>query len=301
MSNNQLAAELSQYMPDLGEWYRIPKELLDSVIAALRDDDGAAAPVAGEPHSPHVVEALSWHQHERDDLSIDDAVDVIRNGWKRVHGRTERQMLLQIAALLVAAPSSQPAEPVAQAIDRKLEEVAASLINSFDQNDRLTPAYVSDCILTHRTLGAEPVAQTAQRCANCNHLHAPDGPFCKHGFKPVAQTESKREAFEAWSKREGALNLMLAKNEMCEDGRSPATYYWMGTEYAWRGWQAANASRRPERELTDAEIESLALEHVATLWGRLGPGGDYKQTQQFDRLRAFARALLAKAKAKESK
>lgn len=122
--------------------------------------------------------------------------------------------------------AAQPADPVAQAIDRKLEEVAASLINSFDQNDRLTPAYVSDCILTHRTLGAEPVAQTEQRpCKHCGG--------------------------------EGAIHTGIDEAPTTQCRKCDGTGIAPSQPAA-----AAAASRHPERELTDAEILLLICDHT---------------------------------------
>jgi hypothetical protein len=60
-----------------------------------------------------IQEALSWHAGERDDLTLDESVEVIRHGWETVHGRSERQLVLQIAALLAQPAASQavPAVP----------------------------------------------------------------------------------------------------------------------------------------------------------------------------------------------
>lgn len=46
---------------------------------------------------------------------------------------------------------------------------------------------------------------------------------------------------------------------------------------------------------TDDAIERAALKHVATMWGKIGSGGDYRTTDQFARLKAFARELVAPA------
>lgn len=61
-----------------------------------------AQPVAVD--APHIIEALSYHANERDDLTLEEAVKVIRFGWKTVCGRSERAMVLQIAALLAGEP-----------------------------------------------------------------------------------------------------------------------------------------------------------------------------------------------------
>lgn len=72
-----------------------------------------AAPVAPtvsdkEPVAPHILESLSWYQHCRDDLTLDEAVDYLQNGWKRVSGRTEQELILQITALLANSPTNPP-------------------------------------------------------------------------------------------------------------------------------------------------------------------------------------------------
>jgi hypothetical protein len=65
-----------------------------------------------EPQRPDILERLSYHALERDDLTLDDCLAYLSEGWKSVHGRTERQMVMQILAQLagaVAAPSGVPA------------------------------------------------------------------------------------------------------------------------------------------------------------------------------------------------
>ena len=53
---------------------------------------------------PDILERLTYHQHERDDMTLDDALDYLAAGWMRVHGRTERQLILQICSLLASSP-----------------------------------------------------------------------------------------------------------------------------------------------------------------------------------------------------
>lgn len=54
--------------------------------------------------------------------------------------------------------------------------------------------------------------------------------------QPDTAANSGQDAFEAWSKREGRCHLALAIDDLCEDGRFPATYYYSPTETAWRAW-----------------------------------------------------------------
>lgn len=67
----------------------------------------AASPIPApqEPARPDILEKLTYHQHERDDLTLDECWEVLASGYRKVHGRTDRQMVMQILALLAAAPA----------------------------------------------------------------------------------------------------------------------------------------------------------------------------------------------------
>jgi len=81
-----------------------------------RADANARTPAeAAGAVAPHIIGPLLLASSERDDVTLDQAIDVLANGWKKVRGRTDRQMLIQIAALL-AAPAPSHAE---QAIDER--------------------------------------------------------------------------------------------------------------------------------------------------------------------------------------
>lgn len=82
-------------------------EQLRSAADALRT---ALEQPAVEPVRPDVLEKLSYHCLERDDLTLDDCLTYLQtNGWHKVRGRTERSMLLQLTALMAASPPP-PAE-----------------------------------------------------------------------------------------------------------------------------------------------------------------------------------------------
>jgi hypothetical protein len=89
-----------------------------SLHRAIRLNAGfAAAPEAPEPARPDIIEKLTYHQHERDDMTLDDVLSYLATGWKKVHGRTERQLILQLCALLAGAPEApgtQDGEAVAR-------------------------------------------------------------------------------------------------------------------------------------------------------------------------------------------
>lgn len=69
------------------------------IRAALKEGnevDFAKTEPAVEPVRPDVLEKLSYHCHERDDLTLDDCLTYLQtNGWYKVMGRTERQMWKQ--------------------------------------------------------------------------------------------------------------------------------------------------------------------------------------------------------------
>ena len=74
--------------------------------------------VKGEPNRPDILERLSYHVLERDDLTLDECLDYLAKGWAKVHGRTERQMVMQILALLAGQTASPPSrEPQWQPIE----------------------------------------------------------------------------------------------------------------------------------------------------------------------------------------
>lgn len=64
----------------------------------------AKMPASDAVNRPDIIEKLTYHKYERDDLTLDEALDYLAKGWKSVHGRTERQLIFQIVALLAAAP-----------------------------------------------------------------------------------------------------------------------------------------------------------------------------------------------------
>lgn len=55
---------------------------------------------------PDILERLTYHALERDDLTLDDCLSYLANGWREVHGRTERNMVMQILSLLASAPQA---------------------------------------------------------------------------------------------------------------------------------------------------------------------------------------------------
>ncbi len=77
---------------------------LEQARAALASQQA----VKGEPARPDILERLSYHTLERDDLTLDECLAYLAKGWAKVHGRTERQMVMQILALLAGQSASPP-------------------------------------------------------------------------------------------------------------------------------------------------------------------------------------------------
>lgn len=71
-------------------------------LRPVRHPDPAAA---DNCRRPHVLEKLSYHEGARDDMSLEECVSFLANGWKETPGRTTTQLVLQLTELLAAAPA----------------------------------------------------------------------------------------------------------------------------------------------------------------------------------------------------
>lgn len=88
--------------PDLAEAVEEVGELLASAPTIQ-----PTQPVQPEPGRPDILERLSYHRLERDDLTLDDCLSYLAKGWREVRGKTERQMVMQILELLASTPPAQ--------------------------------------------------------------------------------------------------------------------------------------------------------------------------------------------------
>lgn len=80
-------------------------DVLTSTARPVEQPAASTVPPAADPCRPDLLERLTYHQLERDDLTVDECLSYLsQRGWKEVHGRTDRQMVMQILALLAAAP-----------------------------------------------------------------------------------------------------------------------------------------------------------------------------------------------------
>lgn len=97
------------------------KEASDTIHSLIAAVTMAATPPsaveAAQPEAvrPDILERLSYHARERDDLTLDDCLSYLAKGWRNVHGRTERQMVMQILELLAAAPTTEATSSLSDA------------------------------------------------------------------------------------------------------------------------------------------------------------------------------------------
>ena len=95
---------------------------------------------AQEPARPDIIERLTYHAHERDDMSIDDCLSYLASGWKTVRGRTERELVLQLLSLLAAAP--QPPRDVERMTDGQIVGLAIGAgVDRDDEDDDGTTVF----------------------------------------------------------------------------------------------------------------------------------------------------------------
>lgn len=103
-----------------------------------------------EPARPDLLEKLTYHRLERDDLTPEEVLSALASGWKTVRGRTERQMLLQLLDLM----ASQPATPAQDAA----ATVPVTIDIDFKQATELLDAF-----------GGEPSIMTLRQCDTPGH------------------------------------------------------------------------------------------------------------------------------------
>lgn len=75
------------------------------VLNDLRD---ALIQAADTTSRPDILEKMTYHQHERDDMTLGDCLEYLTNRWKKIHQRPERALIMQITELLAAAPNELP-------------------------------------------------------------------------------------------------------------------------------------------------------------------------------------------------
>jgi hypothetical protein len=71
-------------------------------LRPVRNPDPAAA---DNCRRPDLLEKLTYHEGVRHDMSLEDCLSFLADGWKEAQGRSYTQLVLQLTELLAAAPS----------------------------------------------------------------------------------------------------------------------------------------------------------------------------------------------------
>ncbi|MBN9411370.1 MAG: Lar family restriction alleviation protein [Burkholderiales bacterium] len=96
--------------PNLGHYVVYCKDC-GATIGNDDPDHARAAWNRREPNRHDVLEKLSYHALERDDLSLEECLTYLRTGgWHEVPGRADRAMVLQITALLAGHQPERTAD-----------------------------------------------------------------------------------------------------------------------------------------------------------------------------------------------
>ena len=56
-----------------------------------------------------IIEKLSYHKYERNDLNIEECLSYLESEWKEIQGRSTRQLVMQILSLLAQLQPAQAA------------------------------------------------------------------------------------------------------------------------------------------------------------------------------------------------
>lgn len=95
-------------------------------LRPVRHPDPTAA---DKCRAPHVLEKLSYHDGARYDMSLEDCLSFLADGWKDTPGRGYTQLVLQLTELLAAAPAQPYCHSDCQAytegIERELQALQA--------------------------------------------------------------------------------------------------------------------------------------------------------------------------------
>lgn len=92
----------------------VPADCLSPTVARSRRYGQPAQQsqaVAAHDDTTWIIEKLSYHKFERDDLSIDDCLKYLSSEWTEVAGRTTRQLVMQILSMLAGQQSPAVAIP----------------------------------------------------------------------------------------------------------------------------------------------------------------------------------------------
>lgn len=129
-TNTHIAAQLKDALDHIQSLERVPGQTMSTVqfhATKAANSLRAVLPAIeaaelGEASRPDILEKLTYHQLERDDMTLDDCLSFLAHEWRKVHGRSDRQMVMQILSLLA---STQPQAP---ALDAQGEAAPRNII-----------------------------------------------------------------------------------------------------------------------------------------------------------------------------
>lgn len=173
---------------------------------------------------PDILEKLTYHRHERDDMTLDDCLEYLANRWKKIPGRPERALIMQITELLAAAPQKAVAasgEPVRKPSTMECPDCGGK--------------------------GGFASGDACYRCEGRGYFESTNQPV-----QAKALTD-ERAAFEQWCVRKG-----YSTNKWHGDGSVYVDGY---TLSCWEAWQArALLASQPSAQADVAAVRDAALE-----------------------------------------
>ncbi|MBF8177213.1 hypothetical protein [Herminiimonas contaminans] len=231
---------------------------------------------------PDILEKLTYHRHERDDMTLDDCLEYLANRWKKIPGRPERALIMQITELLAATPqqevaaSSEPVEQVQVYMNRgrKCWEISGTVPDDTLLRPGLNTLYsvpVDQPVQAKALKDLTPAQDEYEAFAEWYEKEAPvegevsEIDMARHGWlagrryastnQPVqakALTD-ERAAFEQWCVRKG-----YSTNKWHGDGSVYVDGY---TLSCWEAWQArALLASQPSAQADVAAVRDAALE-----------------------------------------
>lgn len=145
-------ARLNGVLPTLETEPRQPlamgNHFLRLTLRPVRQPEPAAA---DNCRRPDLLEKLAYHEGARQDMSLEDCLSFLANGWKETPGRTYTQLVLQITELLAAAPyrpyCNDDCRAYAQGIEAELQALRKK-VATYEARDALglipAPAHPDD-------------------------------------------------------------------------------------------------------------------------------------------------------------
>lgn len=111
-----------------------------SLRLTLRPVRNPAPAAADNCRRPDLLEKLGYHEGARYDMSLEECLSFLANGWTVTPGRTATQLVLQLTELLAAAPSTPYCYEDCQAYTKGIEGEVQALrkkVATYEARDAL--------------------------------------------------------------------------------------------------------------------------------------------------------------------